>query len=455
MNIVQETSIPLATGLPYFSSLFSSDILMKTSEAALLYDLFLAFNRRLRTIIQKLRPPLLLIESHMLGEINQQHIVNTTTLLQTLTIEKTKVSRTTASFLERGWIEVQQSQADKRVRYFTITEKGKDVFLADNEFRNTQVMECFVALSQSERKDLARFINTMADGLGASSIASLPGDSIGKVEIRRLTRAMGLLGDNLLNLGLPLDECQLLHIVHRDGNCVSMATLKTVLPYEMTLISRLSTFLAEQNLLKKKPLPFDKRHVQVLLTPTGIARAQKNLQNGGNRLLGSLSDYSPAARRQLISLLEKMLYYGVDQTQNDENKKYALSEIKSEEDRQIARSMLIETLVAQKRVNEIRESILHPDNICFQVKNEGEICAVCEAQLDKNTLTILYYIAAPDIVGSGLRKQMIIAVVEAALASSDASKLLVKGIDLLPDDLKLLLNAKKNEVSYKSVLDLI
>lgn len=452
-----EETFALRTSLTPLTPLsLLSSILMKSNDGVLLYDLFLAFNRRLRVIIQKLHPPLALVESHLLGEINQQRIVNSTTLLHTLLVEKTKVSRTIASFLERKWIEGQLSHADRRVRYFTITPAGLDVYMQDNQLRNKQVIECLAPLSVSERKDLSSFINKMADALGASQILPLPGDVVGKVEIRRLTRAIGLLGDNLLNLQLPLDECQLMHIVHRDGNCVSMSTLKMILPYEMTLISRLTTSLAERNFVKKVPLPFDKRHIQVMLTPDGVARAQSNLFEGGKRLMTALTTYSASERHQFFSLLEKMVSQNVDSRGIPESSGLVVQDIQTNEARTNARTFVVETLVGQKRSHEIRESILHPDHICVQLSQLGTVQAVCEARVGKNSLSLLYFVASPELEDSIELQQLFASVIDRALRTQRTEKLALEGSELLPNRLRRAFRGtKKPEVGTSLVANLL
>lgn len=444
------------TGLAASSSLFSAfSALMKNNDGSILYDHFLAFNRRLRVIIQRLHPPLDLVETHLLGEIDQQRIINSTALLETLRIEKTKVSRTIAYFLEKKWIEARQSQSDRRVRYFTITPAGKEIFMADNHFRNLQVRECLSPLSHSEQKDLVNFINRMADALGTSQIVSLPGDVVGKMEIRRLTRAIGLLGDNLLDLGLPLDECQLLHMVHRDGNRMSMSTLKIIMPWEMTLISRLTTSLAERGLLKKVPLPYDKRHVQVVLTTEGTARAQKNLQHGGKRLLGALTQFSPPARTQFFTLLEKMLAHNLEAPNSEESKKMVVQEITGEESIKTARAFLVETLVAQKRSHEIGASILHPQNISYQLTNLGAIRAVCELEVRNQDVSLLYFVAPPDLNDLPALRHLFAAALDRALSASGTERLNLKDNGQLPPSLQNAVNAAKNgEISRQFVSDL-
>ena len=283
-------------------------VTMNQSTGALLFDLFLAFNRRLLSITRRLSPPLTLSESHLLGEIKQQKIINSSLLIKNLHIEKTKVSRTLASFIEKDWITSEHSLTDKRVRYFTITTEGSRIFLDDNQFRNQQVLECLIPLTQGQRKDLAQFLNLMADTLQASPINPEPSAPFCKIEIRRLTRALGYLGDNLMGSSMPADECQVLHLVRRDGDSISMGSLKELLPYEMTMISRLTSDLEDRDLLHKKPLPYDKRHVQVLLTTLGSQYAEKNLASGGNLLLSSIKSLPGASQAQFVSLLERFVY---------------------------------------------------------------------------------------------------------------------------------------------------
>jgi DNA-binding MarR family transcriptional regulator len=367
---------------------------LNQNRSAVLFDLFLAFNRRLLSITRRLSPPLTLSESHILGEILQQKIINSSLLIKNLHIEKTKVSRIIASFTEKEWITSQPSVTDKRVRYFTVTNEGARVFFNDNQYRNQQVQECLIPLTQGQRKDLAQFLNGMADKLQASPISPVANEPLCKIEIRRLTRALGYLGDNLMNSGMPADECQVLHLVHRDGDCISMGSLKEFLPYEMTMISRLTSDLEHRNFLRKNPLPYDKRHVQVLLTNAGSDRAEKNLTQGGEKLLSSIANLSKASQDQFTSLLKRFLIEGVEPYVEEHSRKFVVSKIKTEEARQQARSFLIKTLAQQQLDHELRETLLHPDNICYQLSVFGETRAVCEISTINHHGQLVYFVSA-------------------------------------------------------------
>lgn len=427
---------------------------IKNNDSALLYDLFLGVNRRLLSITRRLAPPLTLSESHILGEIYQQKIVNSTTLIKNLHIEKTKVSRIVASFTEKKLITAQLSHADKRIRYFSITPEGRTLYLDDNEMRNQQVIEFLINLAPPEQRDLATFLQTMADAFGASSVNGLPGDPVCKVEIRRLTRAMGYLGDNLLGLGLPVDECQLMHLAMRENSSISLATLKELLPYEMTMISRLTSSLAERLLLKKQPLPFDKRHIQVVLTAQGIARSQRNLKQGGEVIMKSLTNIPSSSRKQLTTLLEKVLV-GTPSITVEESRKISIDQITSEEMRQSARTFLLEALVSQKRVNEIRESVIHHESFCFQLTQLGKPCGVCEIGIKDNIASVIYFVVSPDLLITNYAQQLLATTAAYALKASQNQVVPFRNLEVLPSGMRDILGRNRSAVLSERTISLL
>jgi DNA-binding MarR family transcriptional regulator len=425
---------------------------MNLSQPAMLFDLFMAFNRRMTLIIQKLNPLLARSESHILGEIHQQRIINSSILIQNLGLEKTKVSRIISNFTAKKWIEVQQSNADKRIRYLTITTEGNRIFQDDNKLRNRQIAECLQRLSAAERKDLSVYCSQIADSLGASFVPAMADDASCKVEYIRLARAFGFLGDNLLGLNLPVDECQILQVVHREGDTVSMSTLKSLLPYEATMLSRHISSLCDRGLLSKRTLDFDKRHIQVLLTPKGLDQTIKNLAVGGQKIFDALQKTSPNKSKQLIALLEKALIQESTHVQDSLKSSGTVIEIINEESRTNARAFLIQTLVNQKRAHEIRESILHPDNICFQLLVFGEIRGVCEISITKNRANIIYFVTSLDTTDSKQSSLLYLNTIENALATSKSSKLTVNNTDFLPNSLQELFGYPNKSEASKRII---
>ena len=408
---------------------------MEQSQPSILYDLCLALDRRLAAAIHKFPSPLEQVAGHVLSEIVLQRIVNSSSLIQTLGVEKTKISRIVTTFLENKWIQLQVSHSDKRVRYLTVTPAGRRLFELDNQARNRQTTECTLALSSRERKDLALLCQGVADGLGATAIPAQADDPACKVEFIRLLRIMGFLGDNVLKLDMPVDECQILHLVHRDGNCVSMATLKSLLPYESTTLSRIISSLVSRDFLQKQPLPFDKRHVQVLLTKKGILHAKRNISNGGKMLSAVPFLSNRANRDQLIVLLEKALLRETVPSPDSSNK-IILTRISDGDTRTQARSFLIQTLVSQKRAHEIRESILHPDDIAFQILIDGELRGVCEFQLNGNEATALYFATSDEYVSKSDALRLFLTTFMTVLQEAKSESIRIVSYERLPTHIR-------------------
>lgn len=396
---------------------------MSQNAIPVLYDLFLAFNRRLTAILRELKPPVLLSESHVLGEIKQQRITNSTHLIQTLHLEKTKVSRIIASFLERGWIEVQVSHTDKRVKYFSITADGEAVMNNDNSVRNEQVSRCVAPLTDRERIDFTEYLKYMADHFGAAQVTPLPHDLPIKNEIRRLTRVLGYLGDNLLELGMSVSDCQVIHLVHRDQNSVSMAVLKDLLPYEVSTLSRLISDLQSRGLAKKVPLTFDRRHVQVSLTGKGEDRALSHIRRGGQRLLDGIAPLGEAATRQLILLFEKFLVHQVAAPASASGA--LIRTLRREDERSAARIFLIEQAVRTNSHQYLRESIISHLGITAALYADSTIKGVCEAQKTRGEWTICHCAVAPELSERMSVLELILTAVEKCFEQAAVQQILI------------------------------
>lgn len=353
------------------------------------YDLCLRFNRRLETITQKLEPPLHINENHILAELIHHKSGTAKDIAATLHLEKSVVSRSVDSLIKRGLIEAASSPSDGRVKYLTITGKGRVFFEKDSEMRSTQVKEFFSPLTRVEQLDLARYLGLVADKFNSPPIPSLPTDPPGKAEIRRITRTLGVLGTSFLGTGLPIEKCQILSLLSSSGREISVGSLKKTLPYDAPVLSRLLASLEENELIARaRAHAADGRQVDVKLTDGGYHQDIQNRRVASRALVHALSDVEEDSLNHLVSLLSKMLSNEVFEERHLTTA-LRFAEIKDESERRLARGFLMEELVRTKRHFDAPEVLIGSKNPVVGIFSGSVIRGVIEGARVKSSWRVV------------------------------------------------------------------
>ena len=285
--------------------------MISPQQKAQLYDLVLRFNRRLEHITKKLSPELLINENHLLGELRAHPAITAHDLSLSLRMEKSMLSRMLAAIESRGLVEVSVSARDRRRKFLTLTPKGITALEHDNKVRDQQVIQCIAALDEQEQGELQRLLRLMADGLNSAELHGAEWENPVKIEIRRLTRSLGMLGDNYLGCEMSVENCQVLHLISQGSvqqpNSLRMSELRQLVPYEFSILSRMVTQLTAAGFVRKEPGVKDKREISLHLSANGKARSEFNIDRGGNSLANGMRHFRAEQVGRLCELIEKFV----------------------------------------------------------------------------------------------------------------------------------------------------
>ena len=348
-----------------------------------LYDLFLRFNRRLVFIMNALNVPLRTNESHLLGELLGQSKTVASELSGKLYLEKSTVSRLLANLEGRGIIVSRVSSTDGRLKRITLTDVGEKVLKADMKARNAEITACVDPLDTGERDLLLSLLTSIADAYEAPILATTPLDDPLLIQIRRLTRAMGFIGENILETGRPVEECQVLHMLLMEGGEMAFQDLSRFLPYELSDFSRLVSRLEKRKLLSKKAIPTDRRRYTVKLSTSGESTARKMMHAGGIRLKVGCKNLSRTRLGELIAVLERFVYAPIPSEYFSPSPSITCEEITDPSLLQIARAFTAEIVVREGLALHLPATLLHPSHRNFIVREDDNIRATLEIILTK------------------------------------------------------------------------
>ena len=309
------------------------------------FTLFLAVSRRLESIAVRLGPPLSIEESQILTLIhthNSEHRPLTAQdIADSLKIEKSSLSRKLARLVDAGLLHRNKGSSDRREKLLELSPPGISTLESDQQTRNKQVEEFSMPLAISERRRFTRIVKSFADNLGAAEISMGLADHPLKVQITRLTRSLGFLGANLFETGFPLEECQMLSVIHENPEGILLSKLKDELPYDKSKMSRLIQAYEERGITASKTDSEDKRKVFVMLTKKGVSELAAMQASSGRLFDRGLSTLNLDERDALKELLERVIDSRTSAHDGDE---FEFKSIVSEHERKDARTFLLQQL---------------------------------------------------------------------------------------------------------------
>ena len=343
-----------------------------------LVDLFLRFNRRLNFSVQHTPHELNINDSHILMEIGFNPGILAKQLVSVLNMEKSILSRALKNLQLGGYLRARSSSVDKREKFLELTAKGYKVVKNDSKARDAMALHCVVALEISERQELTKLLNIFADNLQALDIETRLNDEPLKIAIRRLTRSMGFLGNNTFGSGLPVEELQVLYNIHGHGNSISMTQLRDLLPYELSMLSRLITKLSGEFLIKKDAAQHDKRFINLRLLSKGISKIQTGIVRAEELMERGTSAMTKNEFLRLITLLEAFLIFPELCIDRDLQSSLRFKKIKDENDRQMARNFVVDSLLRQNKQHELPAKLFDTNHKSYSIFSDEELVGVCD-----------------------------------------------------------------------------
>lgn len=277
--------------------------------AANLYDAICSMHRRNRTIGSAYDTALSALESTALPEIAANPGINLIDIKNRLHLDQVATTRLIQGLTKAELVTQETSSVDKRYKELRLTAKGKKLYESSAERAFTTFQSAFERIPQKDREFFLRNFTLFNDGLHANVAAELPNDPVAMREVRRISRALGLLGRSMFGQPevSPL-EWHIFDLLTKPEAASYVVDLADILGALPKTVAALVNRLVAKDLLKQTVNATDKRFRTITLTPAGRAlhkrrraAAEELLSNGGAAL-------PTADRKRFLALFE--LYAG-------------------------------------------------------------------------------------------------------------------------------------------------
>jgi DNA-binding MarR family transcriptional regulator len=212
-------------------------------------------------------------EEAILIVLNAEPEKNVKELAETLNLERSWMSRVISALESKKLVESFVPEADRRSKKLTITPEGTSKLHALHQTSRKIMDTCLDGVAQNVGQALYMYLKRFADGLNTSTYPQTTNNHPVEVELARVSRAMGILSDDVMGSSLSVTQLQVLLVLSEaDGSEVVTSDIDELLPFDMSTVSRTIAGFEKQNLVQKVQSESDKRSYMIHLTDDGRAR---------------------------------------------------------------------------------------------------------------------------------------------------------------------------------------
>lgn len=331
------------------------------SHLLTMHRLFRRLQQKNRFIGRGVRTGLTIAETHFILELQADGSRTIVELAELLGLNQSSGSRISQSLTRQGLIKVSVSKTDSRRRVLSLTAAGEDA-IRNIDQSAEQIIAGFAArITTTEMSMLVKMMRTIADGYAHPPGVRRRGESLYRVEQRRITRCFGLLGEHVFGSSLNSSQWQALSEISLSPVAPQATELSTVLGIAQNSLSSVIESLEERAMVKRRPDPDDKRVSILSPTIAGIRISQQIERHATTELRRSLRGISSGELEQLTGILSRFVGE-LDPMLPPLLPDCELVQFASEEDRRQARGFVARSLVNAGQEAELPERFLGEEN---------------------------------------------------------------------------------------------
>lgn len=336
----------------------------------------LLLQRRMRALRSQSQFPLDSVSAILLVWIGHKPALQFGELQRFLGIPKATLSRFLQNLVSRGLLTSRTCAADSRKKTFSFTPKGTALLEQLEKINNRLTRVGAHPLDETQIKVVTAAIERIASGLGAPLEPERPGEEPLFTQMRRLSRASGMIGPNYMGLG---HDIMIYHIFSELGFCGHAVPLQFFLKnlrIPPSSLSREVSRLAQRGLIQREQARHDRKLTLLKLTERGWRHFWACEETIGLRYEAALAATPPEKIAEWIEAFRPL--EGLE-SPTFEDAPLVAERCDSEESLQLVRAFVVEEAVRSGKHQNLPNTILPPGHVCISVREAGRLLAVAMA----------------------------------------------------------------------------
>lgn len=351
-------------------------------------DLHLNIHRALATLLMKNRfirrlthTGLSRGEVHILIEIQARGECTVRVIQPLLNIDQSSISRFVKNLTQKKLISSVPSEVDKRAKVLKLTATGRNVISQIDEVAGTVFEQFASRLPASEKKILAEFFERIADWYGQPRCPLRPGESEVRMQQRRMSRALGVLSQNIFGSQLSSSQWFVFREICYAAYPLNPKTLSEHQSIPPNSLSIILEKLENSGLITRASAVHDSRYIELLPTAQGkkqLSMTERHSADDIEKIVSSL----PQQRQELLLAIVRR-YIDQDATTSPVllPQDFTLRKISAKKERDQARAFAITELVRRGHAEFAPSVLVGERSLVYGLfDSTNALQAICEIQ---------------------------------------------------------------------------
>lgn len=246
-----------------------------------------------------------LSETHFLSELNRQPGRSAAYYARVLGLNRSSASRLVKRLEVEGLVKDCYQPGSGNVLLLHLTTKGIQRVKISNLLANKQIDNLTKSFSKLQIETLTLLLRRLAGGLNAPPAALGPDDHPLRLEIRRLTRKLGILSNRFFQTEHSSSDIQILVLIAEFPSTCARDLVKHLGVNKSTLSRELAPLVASA-WVDTTPSKKDARHVSLSISEAGQGILKVFFTLATRQISKGLNCLSPDEKQNLVKLLAKL-----------------------------------------------------------------------------------------------------------------------------------------------------
>lgn len=323
-----------------------------------------------------------LAELHFVTEVDAYSDVSPSHISNVLLLNKVAVTRLAQGLKKKKFITERSHPSDRRRKIFLLTEKGKKELEKVDDRANAVIVHGYDLLGHEKSDRLYYFYKLLAEGYGCPPFPLRASMQPLRVQIGRLTRAMGLFTPHVFSAAElnALEWFIVTELKNRDAPMSAREFCKMFATPANTMSDAIRRMTRRGLIRRSETASSDRRRVPLELTPAGRKIAEKIEAKAADRIFDALKGLGLEELTEFRELLEIFLEREQNGSQLLVRPRITFSMLTDNAARGRARAFFVQSELRAGRADKLPEVLFAAASFCFMLQREEKIEAVCEIQ---------------------------------------------------------------------------
>lgn len=335
------------------------------------------------------------VETNILIELQASPDSSISSLAEKLLLTQSSISRAVTRLTQQKLLKLQTDQIDRRRKLLQLTDSAESLIDTIDENANSLVDGWKSHITKRQFTDLVQFLTRIADGLGAPPSQRRPQECAYRVQQRRLTRGLGLLGTGVFDTPYTALEWHVLNFVIHTPFPTSTGEISTYFSIPGTSVTTVVNKFESEGLITRHADSTDKRRISIHGTSKGKKTLRYIEHTFADRMRQIFSGTREASLHSQVTILKTFTSGHTIDIQFPLPPGVDIAEVKVLRDKNAHREHVLNLLVANNQARYSPHNIFAPDSHCIHLYEAENTLAYI--QLDSKCRTLEIVAAEPQV----------------------------------------------------------